>query len=81
MPAEPTYDPALGEQKFKTAKHLVDVRGPEEIHTELIHKQYGIAAVSGGFIASKDFDFIRVFIYVLMKHNSKICNQPSKTFN
>uniref|UniRef100_A0A915PRG8 39S ribosomal protein L16, mitochondrial n=1 Tax=Setaria digitata TaxID=48799 RepID=A0A915PRG8_9BILA len=59
MPEEPTYDPALGEQKFKTSKQLVSIRGVEEIHTELIHRQYGLAAVAGGFISSHDFNFIR----------------------
>ncbi|VDN21025.1 unnamed protein product [Gongylonema pulchrum] len=39
MPEEPTYEPILGEQKYKTSTQLVDTRGFEEIHTELIHKQ------------------------------------------
>ncbi|KAM3722706.1 Post-GPI attachment to proteins factor [Dirofilaria immitis] len=59
MPEEPTYDPALGEQKFKTSKQLVSIRGFEEIHTTLIHKQYGLVAVTGGFISAYDFNFIR----------------------
>lgn len=66
MPEEPTYDPALGEQKFKTSRQLVDCRGVEEIHTELIHKQYGLVAVSGGFIESSDFSFIRVFFFCFL---------------
>lgn len=63
MPVEPTYDTAIGEQKFKSSKQLVSIRGVEEIHTELIHKQYGLAAVAGGFISSYDFNFIRVGIF------------------
>ncbi|VDK80413.1 unnamed protein product [Onchocerca ochengi] len=59
MPEEPTYDSALGEQKFKTSKQLISIRGVEEIHTDLIHKQYGLAAVTGGFISAYDFNFIR----------------------
>lgn len=60
MPEEPTYDPALNEQKFKSSKQLVSIRGVEEIHTELIHKQFGLAAIAGGFISAYDFNFIRV---------------------
>ncbi|KAK6102375.1 Ribosomal protein L16p/L10e family protein [Brugia pahangi] len=59
MPEEPTYDPALGECKYKSSKQLVSIRGVEEVHTELIHKQYGLVAVAGGFISAYDFNFIR----------------------
>ncbi|VDN06471.1 unnamed protein product, partial [Thelazia callipaeda] len=59
MPQEPTYDPKLGEEKFKSSRQLVSIRGVEEIHTELIHKQYGLAAIGGGFISPYDFNFIR----------------------
>uniref|UniRef100_A0A0N4ZG77 Large ribosomal subunit protein uL16m n=1 Tax=Parastrongyloides trichosuri TaxID=131310 RepID=A0A0N4ZG77_PARTI len=58
MPTEPTYDPALGEKKYKETKRMIEARGVEEIHTELIHKQYGLAAINGGFISAKDFKFI-----------------------
>lgn len=66
MPEEPTYDPALGEEKFKSSKQLVSIRGVEEIHTELIHRQYGLAAIGGGFISAYDFNFIRVIIIFLV---------------
>uniref|UniRef100_A0A0N5BVS7 Large ribosomal subunit protein uL16m n=1 Tax=Strongyloides papillosus TaxID=174720 RepID=A0A0N5BVS7_STREA len=58
MPSEPAYSSELGEKKFKETKRMVEARGVEEIHTELIYKQFGLAAVSGGFISSKDFNFI-----------------------
>lgn len=60
MPAEPTYDLEKGEKKYKTTKRMIEVRGVEEVHTELIHGQYGIAAVTGGFISSADFAFVQV---------------------
>ncbi|VDM42012.1 unnamed protein product [Toxocara canis] len=63
MPAEPTYDLEKGEKKYKTTKRMIEVRGVEEVHTELIHGQYGIAAVTGGFITPQDFDFIQVLIF------------------
>uniref|UniRef100_A0A914HW41 Uncharacterized protein n=1 Tax=Globodera rostochiensis TaxID=31243 RepID=A0A914HW41_GLORO len=39
LPPEPTYDENLEEEKYKTTKRFIDARGPESIHTELIHKQ------------------------------------------
>uniref|UniRef100_A0A1I7T2H0 Large ribosomal subunit protein uL16m n=1 Tax=Caenorhabditis tropicalis TaxID=1561998 RepID=A0A1I7T2H0_9PELO len=59
MPAEPTYDLEKGEKKYKSTKRMIEARGVEEVHTELIHEQYGLAAVSGGFIDSDDFKFIQ----------------------
>ncbi|KAH7731806.1 Protein MRPL-16 [Aphelenchoides avenae] len=59
MPAEPTYDPELGEKKYKTTKRMIEARGVELVHTELIHKQFGLAAVSGGMLGPKDFNYIQ----------------------
>ncbi|CAJ0918576.1 unnamed protein product, partial [Mesorhabditis belari] len=59
MPKEPTYDPEKGEEKYKTSKRTIWGRGVEEIHTELVHEQYGLAAVSGGMISADDFDFLQ----------------------
>uniref|UniRef100_A0A1I7Y6Q0 Large ribosomal subunit protein uL16m n=1 Tax=Steinernema glaseri TaxID=37863 RepID=A0A1I7Y6Q0_9BILA len=58
MPAEPFYDAEKGEYKYKSTKRMIEARGVEEIHTDLIHRQYGIAAISGGFISSADFKFL-----------------------
>uniref|UniRef100_A0A158R4X6 39S ribosomal protein L16, mitochondrial n=1 Tax=Syphacia muris TaxID=451379 RepID=A0A158R4X6_9BILA len=58
MPPEPTYAAEKGEKKFKTTKRMIEGRGVEEVHTELIHKQYGLVAIYGGFISSADFNFI-----------------------
>ncbi|CAI4221083.1 unnamed protein product [Auanema sp. JU1783] len=59
MPPEPFYDAEKGERKFKSTKRMIEARGVEEIHCDLIHEQYGLAAVSGGFISSDDFKFIQ----------------------
>ncbi|CAB3402326.1 unnamed protein product [Caenorhabditis bovis] len=59
MPSEPFYDAEKGEKKYKSTKRMIEARGVEEIHTELIHEQYGLAAVSGGFISSDDFKFLQ----------------------
>lgn len=69
MPPEPTYDPELGEAKYKTTKRMIEARGVEEIHTDLIHRQYGLQAKSGGFISAKDFKYIqeRINKYLLPK--------------
>ena len=44
-------------------KRLSDVRGPETIHNKLIHKQYGIIALSGGNMTYGHFDMIRTAIH------------------
>ncbi|WKY01989.1 hypothetical protein Q1695_015753 [Nippostrongylus brasiliensis] len=59
MPPEPVYDMEKGEKKYKTTKRMIEARGVEEVHTELIHQQYGLAAISGGFISADDFKFIQ----------------------
>uniref|UniRef100_A0AC34RJH8 Ribosomal protein L10e/L16 domain-containing protein n=1 Tax=Panagrolaimus sp. JU765 TaxID=591449 RepID=A0AC34RJH8_9BILA len=59
MPSEPVYDPDKKETKYKTTKRMVEARGVEEIHTDLIHRQYGLVAKSGGFISASDFKFIQ----------------------
>ncbi|KIH42476.1 ribosomal protein L16, partial [Ancylostoma duodenale] len=59
MPPEPFYDPEKGEKKYKTTKRMIEARGVEEVHTELIHEQYGLAAISGGFISAEDFKFVQ----------------------
>lgn len=60
MPPEPTYDPELGEKKHKQTQRLIEARGVEFVHTELTHRQYGLAAVTGGFIKASDFAFLQV---------------------
>lgn len=41
------------------AKRVHDMRGPELVHNQLIHKQYGIIALSGGQMEFGHFDMIR----------------------
>ncbi|GMR41809.1 hypothetical protein PMAYCL1PPCAC_12004 [Pristionchus mayeri] len=59
MPMEPVYNMEAGELKYKTSKRMIETRGVEEIHTELVHEQFGLAAISGGFISSHDFKFLQ----------------------
>lgn len=59
MPPEPVYDMEKGEKKYKTTKRMIEARGVEEVHTELIHEQYGLAAIYGGFITAEDFKFVQ----------------------
>ena len=44
---------------------MIEARGVEEIHTELIHQQFGLAAVSGGFLSGKDFKWLEVIFLSL----------------
>ncbi|XP_035231561.1 39S ribosomal protein L16, mitochondrial-like [Stegodyphus dumicola] len=36
-----------------------DIRGPETVHNELLHKQYGIIALSGGYLKYGSIEVIR----------------------
>uniref|UniRef100_A0A0A9WHM1 Large ribosomal subunit protein uL16m n=2 Tax=Lygus hesperus TaxID=30085 RepID=A0A0A9WHM1_LYGHE len=46
----------------KMIKNLRFMRGPEEVHNELIHKQYGIIALGGGRLRHGHFEMIRLTI-------------------
>nr|CAG4648878.1 EOG090X0DE4 [Polyphemus pediculus] len=46
----------------KMAKRLELIRGPESVHTEYIHKQYGIVATCGGRLHSGHMEMIRMTI-------------------
>lgn len=43
---------------------MIEARGVEEIHTELIHQQFGLVAVSGGFLSGKDFKWLEVIFSI-----------------
>jgi large subunit ribosomal protein L16 len=53
----PTYPPGMNIPTMK--KRLADLRGPELIHNKLIHKQYGIVALSGGNMTFGHFEMLR----------------------
>ncbi|CAH1401526.1 unnamed protein product [Nezara viridula] len=46
----------------KMTKNLKFMRGPEEIHNSLIHKQYGIIALGGGRLKFGHFEMMRLTI-------------------
>jgi len=58
LPMEPYIDVEAGERKYKTTERMIEARGVEEIHNSLIHKQYGLAAISGGFLRPTDFKLL-----------------------
>lgn len=64
LPMEPAYDIAAGERKYKATERMIEARGVEEIHTSLTHKQYGIAAISGGMLRPTDFKLFMVCICI-----------------
>lgn len=43
----------------KHMRRIINIRGPELIHNELIHKQFGIVAEQGGFLEHKHFEVLR----------------------
>ncbi|CAD5216937.1 unnamed protein product [Bursaphelenchus okinawaensis] len=78
MPTEPFFDPELGEEKYKTTRRMIEVRGVEPIHNTLIHKQFGLAAVSGGFLRPIDFKFLQTRINKnLMKNQFAVWRVPA----
>nr|BAN20993.1 mitochondrial ribosomal protein L16 [Riptortus pedestris] len=46
----------------KMTKNLRFMRGPEEVHNQLIHKQYGIVALGGGRLRFGHFEMMRLTI-------------------
>lgn len=57
MPKQPTYPPSFLIPRMP--KRLADIRGPELVHNKLIHKQYGIVALSGGQLKYGHFEMMR----------------------
>ncbi|XP_054740502.1 39S ribosomal protein L16, mitochondrial [Anastrepha obliqua] len=60
MERVPQYPPNLRPPKMQ--KKLKYMRGPEIIHNELVHKQYGIVAESGGRLRWGHFEMLRLTI-------------------
>ncbi|XP_060824203.1 large ribosomal subunit protein uL16m [Bombus pascuorum] len=60
MPKVPQYPPHI--RPYKTQKRLRLMRGPEEYHNTLLHKQYGIIATGGGRLKHNNFEMIRMTI-------------------
>jgi large subunit ribosomal protein L16 len=51
--------PPPGQRMPKLPKQLIDIRGPEPVHTFLLHKQYGIRALQGGQMHHGHFEMVR----------------------
>nr|CAG4637342.1 EOG090X0DE4 [Ceriodaphnia reticulata]SVE73188.1 EOG090X0DE4 [Ceriodaphnia reticulata] len=60
MEKVPTYPANLKPPKM--AKRLTLMRGPEPIHNQLIHQQYGVVALCGGRLHSGHIEMIRMTI-------------------
>lgn len=50
------------ERPIKMMKRLIDLRGPEPVHNKLIHKQYGLQALTPGNLRYGHFEMIRLTI-------------------
>nr|CAG4649675.1 EOG090X0DE4 [Scapholeberis mucronata]SVE93876.1 EOG090X0DE4 [Scapholeberis mucronata] len=60
MEKVPTYASNLKPPKMK--KRLILMRGPENIHNQLIHEQYGIVALCGGRLRAGHMEMIRMTV-------------------
>ncbi|XP_057336234.1 39S ribosomal protein L16, mitochondrial [Microplitis mediator] len=58
MDKVPQYPPSI--RPFKMQRKTRLMRGPEPIHTSLIHKQYGIVALKGGRLKYEHFEVARM---------------------
>ncbi|ESO08428.1 hypothetical protein HELRODRAFT_74919, partial [Helobdella robusta] len=56
---EKTPHPLFGIKIRKMPKQLIDIRGPEDTLTYLLHKQYGIRALQGGQLRFGHFEMMR----------------------
>ncbi|GAB6030015.1 mitochondrial ribosomal large subunit component [Chamberlinius hualienensis] len=46
----------------KMTKRLADIRGPELVHNNFIHGQFGLVAITGGYLLPGHFEMIRLVI-------------------
>ncbi|XP_046997600.1 39S ribosomal protein L16, mitochondrial [Schistocerca americana] len=60
MDKVPQYPPSVRPPKMM--KRLLLMRGPELVHNELLHRQYGIIATGGGRLKWGHFEMIRLGI-------------------
>ncbi|KZC10441.1 39S ribosomal protein L16, mitochondrial, partial [Dufourea novaeangliae] len=60
IPKVPVYPPGL--RPFKMQKKLSLLRGPEEYHNTLLHKQYGVIALGGGRLKFEHLEMIRFMV-------------------
>ncbi|OAF70588.1 39S ribosomal protein L16, mitochondrial [Intoshia linei] len=67
LPVVPKTPPLHGSSKMlKMTKRLDLIRGPETVHTELLHRQFGVRAVTGGQLRQYHFRMMkRVLDFVL----------------
>ncbi|CAH1800400.1 unnamed protein product [Owenia fusiformis] len=50
------------ERPRRQFKRIIDIRGPEEVHTKLTHGKYGIVAQGGGYLRHGHIEMIRLGI-------------------
>ncbi|KRY88404.1 39S ribosomal protein L16, mitochondrial [Trichinella pseudospiralis] len=55
----PIFNPSIGEHPKYATRRLIEIRGPELVNNKLIHQQYGVRAVRGGFLHHNHFETIR----------------------
>ncbi|RWS22920.1 39S ribosomal protein L16-like isoform X2 [Leptotrombidium deliense] len=56
---DPVPSPPNQTKVMKRPKKIEDIRGPELVHNRLLYKQYGIMALTGGFLFPSHINHIR----------------------
>ncbi|KRX44349.1 39S ribosomal protein L16, mitochondrial [Trichinella murrelli] len=66
----PIFNPSIGEYPKYATRRLIEIRGPELVNNKLIHQQYGVRAVRGGFLHHNHFETIRKKVNPWITKNS-----------
>lgn len=60
MPRNPIAGGSQKPRKF--TRRQSDIRGPEEVHSELIYRQFALQAVDGGNLKFGHFEMMRLLV-------------------
>jgi len=53
----------------KHSRDLFNIRGPELVHNDLVHKQFGVVATQGGFLRHEHFELMRTVTNKMLDFN------------
>jgi len=53
----------------KHSRDIFNIRGPELVHNNLVHKQYGVVAEQGGFLRHEHFELMRTVTNKMLDFN------------
>ena len=57
----------------KHSRDIINIRGPELVHNDLIHKQFGIVAEQGGFLRHEHFEMMKRVTDKMLEFDKMFC--------